>query len=125
MVTDGQGNTLFLDTQNYAGIIQLGSSNNILPEAITIVGKSKGSNINKTELLLVDLDPEELLIILREFKRLQADEGARNKAISSEEYGPEGGSRINYKTAPMWGQTGGYTEFEARARQYTSIIVEN
>ena len=122
---DAQGNIINLKSEPYNGIIQIDASSNITPSSITIVGKTKGSNILKKETLFIPIEAEELLILLREFKRLQADEGARNKVISASEYGAEGGSRLNYKFAPMWLQTGGYSEFESNARQYTEIYLEN
>ena len=63
--------------------------------------------------------------MLREFKRLQAGMGARDKSISASEFGPEGGSRLNYRFAPMWGQTGLYATFEDNTRSYTRVNVEN
>tara|TARA_R110001583_G_scaffold69844_1_gene197964 strand:+ start:12433 stop:16854 length:4422 start_codon:yes stop_codon:yes gene_type:complete len=124
-VQDSLGTSIGFKEHKYTGIIQIDDSNNILPASITIVGNTKGSNILKKETLYVGINPEDLLIILREFKRLQADEGSRDKTISAAEYGSEGGSRLNYKFAPMWGQAGGYSEFETNARQYTIVNVEN
>jgi len=122
---DQNSRTIYFGSRLYDGIFTLNSSSVESPSSITIVGKTKGSNISVNETLYVSLDPEEVLIILREFKRLQAEMGARNKAISAAEFGPEGGSRLNYRDAPMWGQTGGYATFETDARQYTRINVEN
>tara|TARA_Y100001963_G_C6781475_1_gene450147 strand:- start:1086 stop:2912 length:1827 start_codon:yes stop_codon:yes gene_type:complete len=122
---DAQNSVINLKSQQYNGIIKVDASGTITPSPITIVGKTKGSNIVNKETLYLPLSPEQLLIILREFKRLQADEGARNKTISGAEYGAEGGSRLNYKFAPMWSQVGGYAEFEAWARQYTEVYLEN
>jgi len=122
---DQNSKSIYFGSMLYDGRFTLNSSGVSSPSSITIVGKTKGSNISVDEVLNVPLDPEEVLIMLREFKRLQAEMGARNKAISAAEFGPEGGSRLNYRTAPMWSQDGGYTTFETNSRQYTRINVEN
>jgi hypothetical protein len=131
-VKDSQGKLINLGRQDYEGIIQLGSSGNIIPEAITILGKRKGSYINKSETVFIKLDPEDLLLILREFKRLQEGDYSRDKTKSASQFGAEGGSRINYKTAPMWVLSGAGAvlgdsklTFERAAGQYTQINLEN
>lgn len=122
---DQNSKSIYFGSRLYDGRFTLNSSGVESPSSITIVGKTKGSNISVNEILNVPLDPEEVLIMLREFKRLQAEMGARNKAISAAEFGPEGGSRLNYRTAPMWSQDGGYPTFETNSRQYTKVSVEN
>tara|TARA_R110000751_G_scaffold55062_6_gene118172 strand:- start:678 stop:5105 length:4428 start_codon:yes stop_codon:yes gene_type:complete len=124
-VKDANTNVSYFTSSVYDGIFTLNSSGISSPSSITIVGKTKGSSISIHETLYVPLDPEDVLIMLREFKRLQAGMGARDKSISASEFGPEGGSRLNYRFAPMWGQTGLYATFEDNTRSYTRVNVEN
>lgn len=129
-VKDDLITTYQIKSTTYDGLFTIGTdgqpeilTKDSIIKSITIVGKTLGSHIQINELLDVPLDPEEVLIMLREFKRLQAESASRNKAISAAEYGPEGGSRLNYRDAPMWGN--GSVLFEQSARQYTKVRVEN
>ena len=119
--TDNALQTIHFKTSPYEGIIELGASGIITTTGISIFGKTKGSNIKKEEVLFVPLNPEEVLIVLREFNKLQKGLGARNASISEGIYGPQGGSRLNYRSAPMWHQTGDYVEFMADGNEYTEI----
>ena len=128
---DANLNSFYMAPTSYDGIFSIGPSglyykdSSLSPSSIIATGKTEGSNIQTDEVLLVPLDAHGVLIILREFKRLSQELGSRNKSISSSQYGAEGGSRLNYRDAPMWGQTGGYDTFESNARQYTKIHLEN
>ena len=123
---DSNNNVFFMPSSVYTGRLSVSSlADSLSLSSIIIEGKTLGSKIHKKETLFVPLDAEQVLIILREFKRLQAEMGARNKVISEPEFGPEGGSRLNYRVAPMWGLPGGYTAFKAAGRQYTKVILEN
>ena len=124
-VKDDNLNASYFASFPYDGIFTIDSSGIASPSSITIVGKTKGSNISVNEILNIKLDPEEVLIMLREFKRLQEDTSSRNAAISSAQYGPEGGSRLNYRVSPMWTEPMGYLTFEQESRQYTKINLEN
>jgi hypothetical protein len=119
-------NLYYLASKKYNGLLTIGPSGTISsPSSITISGKKKGSNITKYENVFITLDKEEVLVILREFKRLQAEIGARDKAINASQFGPEGGSRLNYRFAPMWANEGGYSTFESDSRQYSKLYLEN
>ena len=103
----------------------MGASSTIYPENLTITGKTKGSNIIENVSLRIPYSEKGTVALLREFTRLQSDLGSRNKDVTELRYGPQGGSRLNYRAAPMWSQNGGHTTFESNNNQYTEIHLEN
>ena len=125
-VIDDSSNVVRFSESVYDGVFSVGASGTVVPSSIILVGKSKGSNITINSITNISLDGEEILAILREFNRLQTNLGARDKTINAPLYGPEGGSRINYRVAPIWAQNGGVAQFESgNSRQYSDITVEN
>jgi hypothetical protein len=125
-VIDDSSNVVRFEEYLYDGVFSVGASGTVIPSSIILEGKAKGSNVTISEVASISLDGEEILAILREFNRLQTNLGARDKTINAPLYGPEGGSRINYRVAPIWAQNGGVTQFESgNSRQYSDITVEN
>jgi len=125
-VIDDSSNVVRFEEYLYDGVFSVGASGTVIPSSIILEGKAKGSNVTISEVASISLDGEEILAILREFNRLQTNLGARDKTINVPLYGPEGGSRINYRVAPIWAQNGGVTQFESgNSRQYSDITVEN
>jgi len=97
----------------------------LFPSPLTIKGKTKGSNIQQYHEVYIPYTKEQVMEVLREFNRLQKDLASRQYSISAPKFGPLGGSRLNYKVAPMWVQTGGYSEYKDNNNQYTELRVEN
>ena len=125
-VMDDSSNVVRFSESVYDGVFSVGASGTVIPSSIILVGKSKGSNVTINSITNISLDGEDILAILREFNRLQTNLGARDKTINAPLYGPEGGSRINYRVAPIWAQNGGVAQFESgNSRQYSDITVEN
>lgn len=110
----------------YDGIFTYDGSGNFTPSTLVMTGKTKGSHITVSiKDNQIQYSPEETLIILREFNRLQKGLGAREASISINDYGVSGGSRLNYRYAPMWGQTGNYDQFVTNGNRYTDIRIDN
>jgi len=139
-VEDANRTQIQIPAHTYIGTFQVGASSTIEPDTITITGKTKGSNITEDVTLYIPLEEDETLAIIREFNRLQQGLAARNPDTVEDGaagpnppgvnnpitlYGPEGGSRLNYKAAPMWSQIGGLTTFSDDNNQYTDIYLEN
>ena len=103
----------------------MGENATITPSELTIAGKTKGSNVQGYAEVYIPYTKDQVMGVLREFNRLQEDLASRQYAISAPKFGPFGGSRLNYKVAPMWAQEGGYATFLSNNNQYTEVRVEN
>ena len=115
-----------LEGSVYLGAPTTGTTNSsISPSGLVISGKTKGSNIKESVTLYIPYTEEQVMGILREFNRLQKDLASRQYAISAPRFGRLGGSRLSYKVAPMWVQSGGHTTYVFNNNQYTSVTVEN
>ena len=128
---DANGTAINIPSYSHIGNFYTGASSTITPDTITITGKTKGSNIIKEVMEYVPYESEETMGILREFNRLRKGLASRNPNVVSDGdtdnptgiedpkdmFGPEGGSRLNYKVAPVWEGT--------FAEQYTRLILEN
>lgn len=124
-VVDSNSNQVFYPSRDHVGFFKVGASSTLDPSTFTITGKTLGSNIRESVTLKIPYKEEDTIGILREFNRLQKDVGSRDATKSSGRYGPQGGSRLNYRAALMWSQAGGHTTFESDDNQYTEIYLEN
>lgn len=127
--TDANGTAINIPSKVHIGNFHIGASSTILPDTITITGKTKGSNIVKEVTEYIPYTSEETMGILREFDRLRKGTASRNPNVLDtdsggvgpedleETIGPEGGSRLNYRVSPTW--EGNYT------KQYTRLNLEN
>lgn len=123
--TDANGTVINLSSINYSGPFSFAASSISDPSTLTIGGKTKGSNVIKSVDALVPYTKEQVLAILREFNRLKGGLASRDASISQSSFGLDGGSRLDYKVAPMWEQLGGHTTFLSDNNQYTDLRVEN
>jgi hypothetical protein len=127
-IKDSLGNIVELPEQEYTGPIILGSSaGDFYPERLVVEGLKKGSNVEYDVVGdLVPLSPLSILIMLREFNRLQKDVGSREVSINEDRYGTSGGSRFHYKDAPMHFHSGDYLEFRTtRNNRYKNVELYN
>jgi len=123
-LVDKNNATLKFLKNKYTGLIRIGDNSILEPPSIVIKGKTLGSNILTEVTLSIPLSPQDTLIILREYNRLQQGLGTRNSLISSAKFGPNGGSRISYSLSPMWVQTGGFPTYETNNHQYTELYID-
>ena len=123
--TDSNGTTINLNKVPHSGPFIVGVNSIITPSSLTIKGKTKGSNIQGSAVVHIPYTKEQVMGVLREFNRLQKDLASRQYSISAPQFGKKGGSRLNYKVAPMWVQTGGYATYLSNNNQYTEIRVDN
>jgi len=123
-IIDQNNATLKFLESKYTGLIQIGDNSILEPSSIVIKGRTLGSNILTETTLSIPIDPQDTLIILREYNKLQKDLGSRNSLISSSKFGPNGGSRIPYSLSPMWVQPGGFPTYESNNHQYTELYID-
>ena len=122
---DSNGTVINLNKIPHSGPFIVGTNSIITPSSLTIKGKTKGSNIQGSAVVHIPYTKEQVMGVLREFNRLQKDLASRQYSISAPQFGKKGGSRLNYKVAPMWVQTGGYATYLSNNNQYTEIRVDN
>ena len=112
--------------RDYTGIFSYNGLGNFTPSTLTLQGRTKGSNITiQRDHEEIQFTPEQVLVILRDFNRLQKGIGAREQTISGRDFNTSGGSRLNYRQAPMWGHVGGYQQFVDNLGQYSIIYTGN
>jgi len=124
-MTDANNIDILLNKIPYSGPFTVGIDSIIAPNNLTITGKTKGSNIRGSGVIQVPYTKKQVMGVLREFNRLQQDLGSRQFSISAPRFGPLGGSRLNYKVAPMWVQTSRYPNYLSNNNQYVELNVEN
>ena len=124
-IVDSNGTSINLNKVPYAGPFTVGINSTIAPSSLGLLGKTRGSNIQGSATVHIPYTKEQVMGVLREFNRLQKDLASRQYSISASKFGAKGGSRLNYKVAPMWVQTGGYATYLLNNNQYTEIRVDN